>query len=232
MVQPAVLPGGKAAPPIHQHADDTTFWTKDVGGAQVLIQQAVQPYCAASGAQVNLPKSWGHALGSHEQLQGPHEGTGVPFVAAGEVVRHLGVPLVKGDAQPAVERAFQGKLQAARAKVLRWARFGLGLQGRAHVCKQEVASVVSYQDETKMKKKSVVSYHAGLLPMPPDCMKKLQTLIKGFVLGNKLLAEEEVTLRGSSRPSICSHVPAQGAGGHWLGGCGGICDSSASQGGG
>jgi hypothetical protein len=33
-------------------------------------------------------------------------------------------------------------------------------------------------------------------------MKKLQTLIKGFVLGNKLLAEEEVTLRGSSRPSI------------------------------
>ena len=188
MVQPAVLPSGKAAPPIHQHADDTTLWTKDVGGAQVLIQQAVQPYCAASGAQVNLPKSWGMTLGSHEQLQGPHEGTGVPFVAAGEAVRHLGVPLVKGDAQPAVERVFQGKLQAARAKVLRWARFGLGLQGRAHVCKQEVASVVSY--------------HAGLLPMPPACMKKLQTLIKGFVLGNKLLAEEEVTLRGSARPSI------------------------------
>jgi hypothetical protein len=154
----------------------------------VLIQQAVQPFCAASGAQINLPKSWGMTLGSHEQLQGPHEGTGVPFVAAGEAVGHLGVPLVKGDAQPAVERVFQGKLQAACAKVLRWARFGLGLQGRAHVCKQEAASVVSY--------------HAGLLPMPPECMKKLQSLIKGFVLGNKLLAEEEVTLRGSSRPSI------------------------------
>jgi hypothetical protein len=56
-----------------KHADDTTLWTKDVGGAQVLIQQAVQPYCAASGAQVNLPKSWGMTLGSHEQLQGPHE---------------------------------------------------------------------------------------------------------------------------------------------------------------
>jgi hypothetical protein len=90
-------------------------------------------------------------LGSHEPLQGPHEGTGVPFVAAGEAVRHLGVPLVRGDAQPAVDRVFflpvdrvfASKLQAARATVGRWSRYGLGLKGRAHVAKQELASIVS-----------------------------------------------------------------------------------------
>jgi hypothetical protein len=89
LVRPAVLPNGQAAPPIQQHTDDTTLWAKDVGGAQVLIEQAVRPYCDASAAQVSLPKSWGMTLGSHEPLQGPHEGTGVPFVAAGESVRHL-----------------------------------------------------------------------------------------------------------------------------------------------
>jgi hypothetical protein len=96
--------------------------------------------------------------------------------------------LVRGDAQQAVDRVFAFKLQAARATVGRWSRYGLGLKGRAHVAKQELASIVSY--------------HATLLPMPTLRLQQLQTVIKGYVLHNRLLAEEGVTLRGSARPSL------------------------------
>jgi hypothetical protein len=127
---------------MHQHADDTTLHARTVEDAGVLLAEAVQPFCAASGAELSLPKSWGLTLGSHPLLVGPHAATGVPFVAPGEAVRHLGVPLVVGDAGTAIRAVFSRKLQAIRFRILRWGRFKLTYAGRVHVAKQVLASVV------------------------------------------------------------------------------------------
>ena len=44
-----------------------------------VIQEAVQPFCRASGAKVSLPKSWGLTLGSHPSIVGTHGPTGIFF---------------------------------------------------------------------------------------------------------------------------------------------------------
>jgi hypothetical protein len=43
------MPDGTAAPCSHQHADDTTLHGETVADVQTLLQQAVEPFCAASG---------------------------------------------------------------------------------------------------------------------------------------------------------------------------------------
>ena len=48
-----MLPDGSAAPCCHQHADDTTLHAASLQGVQTLLEQAVQPFCAASGALLN-----------------------------------------------------------------------------------------------------------------------------------------------------------------------------------
>ena len=72
-----LLPDGTSAPPMHQHADDTTIHMSTADDLTTVIQEAVQPFCRASGAQVNLPKSWGLTLGSHPSIVGTHGPTGI-----------------------------------------------------------------------------------------------------------------------------------------------------------
>lgn len=168
LVSPLVLPGGLTAPPMHQHADDTTLHACTVEDARVMLEEAVQPFCAASGAEVSLPKSWGLTLGAHPVLVGPHDGTGVPFVAPGQPVRHLGVPLVVGDASEAVRAVFAKKLQSMRYRVRRWGRFKLTYAGRVHVAKQVLASVLSF--------------HATYLPVPPELLQQMTRLLQGYVV--------------------------------------------------
>jgi hypothetical protein len=58
-VAPLLLPSGAAAPPMHQHADDTTLHLGAVADLQAMLDEAVHPSAWASGAQLNLAKSWG-----------------------------------------------------------------------------------------------------------------------------------------------------------------------------
>ena len=55
-VDSIALPDGSAAPCCHQHADDTSLHAASLQGVQALLQQAVQPFCAASGAMLNTNK--------------------------------------------------------------------------------------------------------------------------------------------------------------------------------
>jgi hypothetical protein len=97
------MPDGTAAPCSHQHADDTTLHGETVTDVQILLQQAVEPFCAASGAKLNRGKSQGMVLGVHPRLVGQHAATGVTpekmktgmtFVdTAVQPIRHLGVLL-------------------------------------------------------------------------------------------------------------------------------------------
>ena len=65
---------------MHQHADDTTIHMSTADDLTTVIQEAVQPFCRASGAQVSLPKSWGLTLGSHPSIVGTHGPTGIFFL--------------------------------------------------------------------------------------------------------------------------------------------------------
>jgi hypothetical protein len=197
MVSPLTLPGGLMAPPVHQHADDTTLHARTVEDARVMLQQAVQPFCDASGAEVNLQKSWGITLGSHPQLVGPHEATGVPFVAPGQSVRHLGVPLVVGDASEAVQAVFAKKLQTMRWRVLRWSKFSLTYEGRAHVAKQILASMLSF--------------HATYLPVPQDLLQQMSQLLQGYVVRERLVEQTEGSVWG--RPCAAVAALPKGMGG-------------------
>ena len=55
-----ILPEGQPAPCSHQHADDTTLHAADIGSVHVLLQQAVEPFCRATGGKLKSPspKVW------------------------------------------------------------------------------------------------------------------------------------------------------------------------------
>jgi hypothetical protein len=70
----------------------------------------VQPFCAASAAQLNISKSTGMSV-DHPLLVGPEPVTGVPFVdSANQPVRHLGVLLAAQGAHVHAGQLFQQRL--------------------------------------------------------------------------------------------------------------------------
>lgn len=189
-VRPLLLPDGEQASPTHQHADDTTIHTETVEDAVVVLHEAVDPFCAASAAAVNLPKSWGQVSGTHPPLVGHHDASGVTFVAQGESVRHLGVPLVVGDPTQAVARLYRGKLQVVCGRVRVWSTFALTLKGRAHVAKQVLAPVLSY--------------HATFLPVPSEVLERLEGVLRGYMYRNRLVEEGGADLRGRPAAVVAS----------------------------
>lgn len=189
VVPPMLGPLGLASP-VHQHADDTTLHATSVQGVGVLLAEAVHPFCQASGAVVNLGKCWGMSLGDHPPLVGMHPDTGICFVAKGEAVRHLGVPLVDGCSDAAVAALYDRKLLTIRLRIRQWARFDLTLKGRAHVAKQSLASVLAY--------------HATFLPVPQDQLRGICRVIQGFVWQGRLAEEGEALPGPRPAPAIAS----------------------------
>ena len=171
------LPDGTPAPPMHQHADDTTIHTCTIAGAQQVLQQAIKPFCQASGAQVSLPKSWGLSLGTHPPLVGLHAGTGITFKSPLEPVRHLGIPLTTGDQAAAVSTLYGKKLQAVCARIRHWSRHKLSYLGRLHVAKQVLASTLSY--------------HATFLAPPEQQLASISRAIQGYIISGGLLDEAD-----------------------------------------
>ena len=180
-----LLSDGTRAPPMHQHADDTTLHMSTADDLPTLLQEAVHPFCRASGAQVSLPKSWGLTLGSHPPIVGAHGPTGILFKGPFEVVRHLGIPLSPSHAPAAITAMYDSKLKAICARIRHWSRHNLSLLGRAHVAKQVLASTVSY--------------HATFLPPPAAMLAKVSRVLSGYVLKGQLVEDGGPPLRG--RPS-------------------------------
>ena len=180
------LPGGVTAPASYQHADDTTIHTATVEGAQTALDRAVQPFCRASGSQLNISKSEGLTLGTHPPLEGVHAATGVKFVGPGGFVQHLGVLLTKGSRDAAAAKLWQKRVGCVAAHVRHWSTVDLTLLGRVYVARQVMANTITY--------------HAQFVPPPPRQMRALQRLIDGFVLGRPVdPATDDRPLRG--RPS-------------------------------
>lgn len=192
------LPGGQPAPCCHQHADDTTLHAAGVDGIQVLLTQAVQPFCRASGAQLNLGKTQGLSVGSHQQLVGPEPVTGITFVdTSAAPVRHLGILLDAGGAEVHARRMYTQCLQSIAYRVQLWSRHSLSVQGRCEVAKQVLGSCLSY--------------HQQFVQPPADVMQRISKVVLGFVLGRGLVPEQGgEPLRGRPARSVASLPKAMG----------------------
>lgn len=85
-------PDGSPAPPTHQHADDTSLHARTPADAAVLYHEAVMPFCAASGARINVSKTHGLLIGAAASLPGfVDPATGIRY--SSEPRRHLGFPI-------------------------------------------------------------------------------------------------------------------------------------------
>lgn len=210
-VDALVLPDGSAAPPSHQHADDTTLHAKTPSGAAAALELAVQPFSRATNARLNTAKSQGLLLGGHdsEQARVVAQGlTGVPFVPPGQHLRHLGVLLSVGDPAGARKAMFAKRLAGVQFRVRNWARFDLSYLGRLHVAKQVLASSLYY--------------HATFVPPPDDVLGAIVGCIDTFVGLGRLVepGEPEGLLRSfpsAAVESLChedgglrrADIPAQ-----------------------
>lgn len=200
IIAPIQLPDGGSAPPLHMHADDTTLHTTHVDAAAQVLGQAVTPYQEASGAKLNVSKSWGLTLGSHSPVVGHHAGTGITFRGPLESVRHLGIPLTIGDPAVAISALYTRKLRALCARVRHWSQFQLSKLGRVHVAKQILASTISY--------------HATFVAPPPELLTSFTRVINGYILKGQLVEEQSSQpLRGRPAKQVaCLPVDMGGIG--------------------
>eukprot|EP00775_Hariotina_reticulata_P014970 gene14970-biopygen110 len=107
-----LLPEGRPAPCSHQHADDTTLHAADIASVRVLLQQAVEPFCRATGGKLNITKSKGMVMGSHPPVSGVEQTTGVTFVnTTVEHIRHLGILLSTSGVDAFADRIYGQRLQ-------------------------------------------------------------------------------------------------------------------------
>ena len=192
------LPGGRPAPCCHQHADDTTLHAADVTSAHMLLQQAVEPFCRASGGKLNISKSTAMVMGSHPLITGVEPTTGITFVdSAVQPVRHLGVLLSTKGGDHFADRVYSQRLQLIAWRVKHWSKHNLSLQGRQEVAKQVLASCLSY--------------HEQFVQPPAAVMQRIVRVISAFILGRGILAEEDTQpLRGCPSRAIAALPKQQG----------------------
>jgi hypothetical protein len=165
------LPSGQGpAPCIHQHADDTTLHAATAADVGVLLQQAVEPFCAASAAKLNVGKSKGMGLGPHSSMVGLDVATGIVFVdTTAEPIRHLGLLLSVRGAAAFADQLFEQRLRSIGHRARAWSRYNLTLLGRCEVARQVLASCLVY--------------HAQFVPIPERLTRLIQRRISAFVLG-------------------------------------------------
>lgn len=193
-VSSIMLPSGQAAPAIHQHADDTSLHAASQQDVQVLVQQAVQPFCAASGALLSPNKCEGLTVGSHAAFVGVDAATGIPFPdTAQQPIRHLGLLLSRAGALPFAERLYTQRLSSITWRVRQWAQHDLTLHGRCEVARQVLASCFTY--------------HCQFLPVPAQLMSSIHRRITSFVLGKGCLRQEHMQRLICSPPAAVAALP-------------------------
>ena len=192
------MPDGSPAPCCHQHEDDTTLHAETVTGVRTLLQQAVEPFCAASGAKLNTSKCQGMVLGAHQRLVGQDAESGVVFVATDITpIRHLGVLLSVRGAAAFAEQLYQQRLSSITYRARMWSRCNLTLLGRCEVARQVMASCLVY--------------HAQFVPVPDATMQLIERRISAFVLGLGCIGQDDNRqMRWRPAQAVASLQPKQG----------------------
>ena len=138
LIRPILLPSGRPAPLLHQHADDTTVHVRTRADARLVIDGPIQMFCRASGSLVQPSKSQGLEVcapeGGHP-FSGMCPLTGIPFVEGTVPILHLGVLLGRDPAANAAA-AYTALVERMQRRAQRYMRIDLGFYGRAYITKQ------------------------------------------------------------------------------------------------
>ena len=211
------MPGDRGpAPCCHQHADDTTLHAASPADIATLLQHAVQPFCAASAAKLNVSKSQGMGLGPLSRMEGLDAPTGIVFVnTAATPIRHLGVLLSVRGATAFADQLFTQRLRSIGHRARTWGQHDLTLLGRCEVARQVLASCLVY--------------HAQFVPVPrphhaPHSAPHLRISAGAGV--HPQLRQPAAAMA----PSPAGGQLAGQTGGHSQRGCSRTCDSHAGEG--
>lgn len=165
------MPDGGLAPPTHQHADDTTLHARTPADTAVLFQQAVQPFCAASGARINVSKTHGLLIGSAAGAQ-PFVDTSTGVAYGADPQLHCGIWLADADGTAARQQLLR-KLRSIELTITTWSRHSLTYYGRVYVARQCLSSKLSHLH-------TFVALDAAI-------SKEISTVVLGFVKTGGLL---------------------------------------------
>ena len=162
------LPDGSAAPPCHQHADDTSLHVRTRQDAAIALDGPVALFCAASGSAVNRAKSQGLLFGSEAAFEGLDASLGVTFASHAAQVKHLGI-YIGHDSVACSHRMYDRLIEGLRLRVGHWSARRLSFLGRVHVAKQVLGASLWY--------------HATFVRPSADQMATIVALIMAFVGG-------------------------------------------------
>ena len=173
LICPILLPSGRPAPLLHQHADDTTVHVRTRADARLVIDGPIQMFCRASGSLVQPSKSQGLEVCAPEGRQ-PFSGicpfTGITFVAGTTPITHLGVLLGRDPAANAAA-AYTALVERMQRRAQRYMRIDLGFFGRAYIAKQVLASMASHL--------------SCFVTAPPQQLQRMTQLLSTFVAANR-----------------------------------------------
>ena len=188
------MPDGSLAPCCMQHADDTTLHAASRQGMGVLIQRAVDPFCAASGAKLSVGKCQGMEVGVRQPFVGVDPGTGIPFPdTAQHPIRHLGILLSATGTEPHAAALYTQRLQTISWRVREWARQDLTYVGRCAVARQVMASCLTY--------------HVQFVPVPADLMSRIHRRVTAFIMGQGCAREAHIKQWNESPPAAVASLP-------------------------
>ena len=165
-------PDGSPAPPTHQHADDTSLHASTPADIAVLYHEAVMPFCAASGARINVSKTHGLLIGSAASLPDLLDSsTGIKYSSAPR--RHLGLP-IGSNTSDALLRMQRDKVASISHAIVLWSRHSLSYIGRVYVARQCLLSKLAY----------------AFTFVQPDAavLRDIRAIVEGYVQSNRLVA--------------------------------------------
>ena len=173
LIRPILLPSGRPAPILHQHADDTTVHVRTRADARLVLDGPITLFCRASGSLVQPRKSQGLEICAPEGGQ-PFSGicplTGITFVAGAAPITHLGLLLGRDPAANA-EAAYTALIARMQRRAQRYMRIDLGFYGRAYIAKQVLASMASHL--------------SCFVAPPPRLLQRMTQLLSTFVAANR-----------------------------------------------
>jgi hypothetical protein len=188
------MPDGSLAPCCMQHADDTTLHAASRQGVGVLIQRAVEPFCATSGAKLSVSKCQGMEVGLQQPFVGVDPGIGIPFPdTAQHPIRHLGILLSATGTEPHAAALYTQRLQTISWRVRQWARQDLTYVGRCAVARQVMASCLTY--------------HVQFVPVLADLMARIHRRVVAFVMGQGCAQEARIRQWNESPPAAVASLP-------------------------
>jgi len=199
------LADGDPAPAAAHHADDTKLLVQDADIDGPVAMAAVNLFCQAANAKVNVGKCKGVALGSHRAVVGMHAATGVDFGGQQQQHDQQQQQQQHGDQQHDTQQQQQQQQQHAPAAppppLLLGVPFTLDMAAAATMAyskrKGQIAgytaawrpfelSLLGRVEVIRQQMAASLVYHMGFVPVPEQLMVDFEAALTRFAATSPL----------------------------------------------